>query len=412
MPLLDHPKSLKELTPALKPGSVRPKPSLDRGIGVPVQTSEFWTSRQRQASAIHEVSYRACYKPQLPRYFIERMTRPGDWVYDPFMGRGTTLLESALLGRLPIGNDINPLSEILCRPRLRIPSLAEIEKRLWDIPWKKNNKADIDLTMFFEKRTLQDILSLRAYLKKRHARGSEDHIDRWIRMVATNRLTGHSPGFFSVYTLPPNQAGSQAYQIKVNKARKQVPPYRDVRAVIIKKTRSLLKGVSATEVASLNAAGKKARFLNVDARKTKKIASNSVQLTVTSPPFLDIVSYAKDNWMRCWFNSLDADRISSGITMSKKLDDWTAVMQSVFFELYRITKPGGYVAFEVGEIKKGTIKLDRHIVPVGKKAGFSCFGVLINSQQFTKTANIWGISNNSAGTNTNRIVVFQKRRKA
>jgi len=28
----------------------------------------------------------------------------------------------------------------------------------------------------------------------------------WVRMVALGRLTGHSPGFFSVYTLPPNQA--------------------------------------------------------------------------------------------------------------------------------------------------------------------------------------------------------------
>ena len=47
--------------------------------------------------------------------------------------------------------------------------------------------------------------------------GLEDNIDRWIRMVATNRLTGHSPGFFSVYTLPPNQAASQNSQIKINK---------------------------------------------------------------------------------------------------------------------------------------------------------------------------------------------------
>lgn len=33
---------------------------------------------------------------------------------------------------------------------------------------------------------------------------------------------------------------------------------------------------------------------------------------------------------------------------------------------------------------------------------------MINKQTFTKTANIWGISNNNKGTNTNRIVVFQK----
>jgi hypothetical protein len=35
-------------------------------------------------------------------------------------------------------------------------------------------------------------------------------------MVAVNRLTGHSPGFFSVYTLPPNQAVSVKAQQKIN----------------------------------------------------------------------------------------------------------------------------------------------------------------------------------------------------
>jgi hypothetical protein len=29
-------------------------------------------------------------------------------------------------------------------------------------------------------------------------------------------------------------------------------------------------------------------------------------------------------------------------------------------------------------------------------------------QDFTKTSHCWGIENNKAGTNTNRIVVFQK----
>jgi hypothetical protein len=34
--------------------------------------------------------------------------------------------------------------------------------------------------------------------------------------------------------------------------------------------------------------------------------------------------------------------------------------------------------------------------------------VVINAQQFTKTANCWGVENNAKGTNTNRIVVFRK----
>ena len=79
--------------------------------------NEYWTSGQRQAHGLHEISYRACFKPQLPAFFIDRLTRPGDVVYDPFMGRGTTPLEAALRGRVPIGNDINPLSSLLLRPR-------------------------------------------------------------------------------------------------------------------------------------------------------------------------------------------------------------------------------------------------------------------------------------------------------
>src|SRR6266496_1261934 len=100
---------------------------------VPVFINEFWTSKQRAASSLHEVSYRACFKPQLPRFFIERLTQPGEVVYDPFMGRGTTLVEAALLGRIPFGCDINPLSVVLARPRLAPPFLNEVADRLAQI---------------------------------------------------------------------------------------------------------------------------------------------------------------------------------------------------------------------------------------------------------------------------------------
>ena len=73
---------------------------------MPTFVNEYWTARQRQANSLHEVSYRACFKPQLPRFFIERLTAPGEVVYDPFMGRGTTPVEAALLGRVPFGNDL------------------------------------------------------------------------------------------------------------------------------------------------------------------------------------------------------------------------------------------------------------------------------------------------------------------
>jgi hypothetical protein len=376
-------------------------------VTVPKYTNEFWTSRQRQASSIHEISYRACFKPQLPRFFIDLLTRKGDLVYDPFSGRGTTVIEAGLFGRDIVANDANPLSRIMTEPRFFPPDLAAVEKRLTTIP-RESEGATIDLSMFYHPDTEKEIVALRQYLLKRKADCRDDMIDRWIAMVATNRLTGHSKGFFSVYTLPPNQAVSQQSQQRINRKRQQLPEFRDTHKIILDKSKSLVRSLSLEDKKNLQRAGKRARLLTNDARSTPDIPDTSVQLTVTSPPFLDIVQYREDNWLRCWFNGHNEEKIGKQITMARTLDEWTGVMGSVFRELYRITRYGGYVAFEVGEVRKRTIRLEEHVVPLGVTAGFTCDGVLINQQVFTKTSNIWGVDNMAAGTNTNRIVIFHK----
>lgn len=329
-------------------------------------------------------------------------------VYDPFMGRGTTVLEALLLGRKAIGNDINPLSIVLVEPRLMIPSLETIKGRLSEIRFSTKAKSTIDLSMFFHRRTEAELVSLKRYLKRRRDEGDEDSIDKWIRMVATNRLTGHSPGFFSVYTLPPNQAVSPDNQRRINRTLKQKPGYRNVKELIARKSARLLRYLTAEEVHALSKGAESVILLNNGAGSVPEIGNASVSLTVTSPPFLDIVNYAADNWLRCWFNGINAREIGRKITMARNVAGWGEAMQPVFHELFRITKDGGVVAFEVGEIRKKTIFLEDHVVPLGLKAGFKLEEILINSQSFTKTSNIWGISNNKGGTNTNRIVVFRK----
>jgi len=380
-----------------------------RRVGnVPVYEQEFWTSKQRQANPLHEVSYRGCFKPQLPAYFIDRLSKAGDVIYDPFCGRGTTAIEAALLGRHVATNDVNPLSAILTRPRLEAPLIASIDVRLRALKLVPKRRIDIDLTMFYHPDTERELLNLRAYLAERFDSGAEDDADRWIRMVATNRLTGHSPGFFSAYTLPPNQAVSQESQIKINEKTGKKPEYRDVRALILRKSMQLQSDLNAAARWRLQQAAAQAQFHQGSAARTTELADDSVQLTVTSPPFLNVVQYAKDNWLRCWFNNLDADAIGQGITMSTTVADWSEEMFAVLQELHRVTRPKGWVAFEVGEVQRGTIKLEEAVVPLATAAGFRCEAILINTQKFTKTSNIWGIGNNERGTNSNRIVMLQK----
>jgi hypothetical protein len=362
--------------------------------GVPVYTNEYWTAKQRACHSLHEVSYRACFKPQLPGFFIERLTRPGDRVYDPFMGRGTTLLESALLNRVPVGCDVNPLSALLIAPRLQPPSLDAVASRLSEL-FAEVPHYDLreDLLVFYHPETLQQITHLRTRL-------TPDPIDAWIRMVATNRLTGHSPGFFSVYTLPPNQAVTLKAQIRINAKRNQVPPVRDVARLILKKSRSLLKDPQRPPTI------RGGQLVTGKCEQTPQIAKNSVQLIVTSPPFLDVVDYAADNWLRCWFCGIDPATVE--VTMASRVPDWQALMTRNFHEFQRVLKPGGHIAFEVGEVNGGATRLEEAVLPCGLAAGLEPVLILINQQDFTKTANCWGVSNGSKGTNTNRVVLFRK----
>jgi hypothetical protein len=363
--------------------------------------NEFWTAGQRQAHRLHEISYRACFKPQLPEFFIARLTAPGETVYDPFSGRGTTALQAALMGRRPAANDINPLSAMLLAPRLDPPTLPEVQARLerLDLAHGGTDKGFPDLLAFFHPDTLRRIVALRDYLLDRAARGRLDRVDAWLRMVALNRLTGHSPGFFSVYTLPPNQATSPAAQRRINAVRGQMPPPRDVAALILRKSRSLLAdGPPPPHPAPV--------LLTGPAEATPALATGTVDLIVTSPPFLDVVDYRGDNWLRCWFAGIDVATVP--IARHASLPAWEAFVRSAFAEFARVLRPGGVVAFEVGEVRRGRVLLERHVAAAITGLPFALLGVMVNRQDFTKTAQCWGVTNNAAGTNSNRIVLAQR----
>src|SRR5581483_6521022 len=150
----------------------------------------------------------------------------------------------------------NPLSVVFTKPRLCPPSLEAVNERLKSIDLSGGSQGaggvgsesasdsgcvtQEDLLVFFHPETLQQIYALRDYLLRRQEQGALEPLDEWIRMVAINRLTGHAPGFFSVYTMPPNQAVSVKSQRKINERRGQTPQPRDVARLILKKSRQLL----------------------------------------------------------------------------------------------------------------------------------------------------------------------------
>ncbi len=375
--------------------------------GIPYFINSFWTSSQRKAHSLHEISYRACFKAQLPAFFISRLTERGDSVLDPFMGRGTTLVQAAIMRRHAMGNDINPLSVFLARPRLREVNIQRVAEALSEVDWEENegdpapspDKA-LGLDAFYHPRTLAKLQALRRWI----AAHGPLHADPgqtcdWIRMVALNRLSGHSPGFFSGRSMPPNQAVSAASQQRINTSLGVKPPEKDVPALILRKTRSLLRNGSAP-------AGSAWLLQTGPAWDLAFAPDSTVDLVVTSPPFLDTVDYETDNWLRCWFAGIDPDDVA--IDMHRSEEKWSAMVRRTLTELARVVRPGGHVAFEVGEVRKGQVLLERLVWRAAAGLPFSRLCVIVNRQEFTKTSHTWGVANGRFGTNTNRIVVLRR----
>src|SRR5919107_1061092 len=77
--------------------------------------------------------YSSKYIPQIPNQLISKFTEKNDLVLDTFMGSGTTLVESKILGRNAIGIDVNPLACLISKVKtttLKKSELIEISKIL------------------------------------------------------------------------------------------------------------------------------------------------------------------------------------------------------------------------------------------------------------------------------------------
>ena len=102
---------------------------------------------------------------------------------------------------------------------------------------------------------------------------------------------------------------------------------------------------------------------------------------------------------------MDAEKVK--LTIPNKMEEWQVEMTKVFRELRRVSEEGGHIAFEVGEVRNGKINWKKRSCDAAPTPVLEPLLVLINDQEFTKTANCWGVQNNSKGTNTNRVLCLE-----
>ncbi len=117
--------------------------------------------------------YPAKFFPELPRWLIQKYSKPGEIVLDPFMGSGTSNIEALLLGRHSVGIDVDPFARFLTKVKSTILNIEELEEStdyllnaLLKYDPKKINKADLPIFPYRDNWFNQEILYELAYIKK------------------------------------------------------------------------------------------------------------------------------------------------------------------------------------------------------------------------------------------------------
>lgn len=114
--------------------------------------AESWeysdANTQQLTHNIHR--YSGKFIPQIAARAISILSEPGDLIVDPYCGSGTTLVESALLGRRSIGVDLNPLAVLIAQTKVSPVPEANLQALLDTFKEELAVRAELEAMPLFQ----------------------------------------------------------------------------------------------------------------------------------------------------------------------------------------------------------------------------------------------------------------------
>lgn len=271
--VIAHPKSSRQV--------------VDLSEGSPDNDSIISIQSKNDFHRIHSLGkYPAKFVPDLPAWAITQYSNEGDTVLDPFNGCGTTTTEAWLNGRKGIGVDISPYACLLARAKSSCLDATTIENGtnafIQFLSLESNRKQQRDLhfendLFWFSEDALLEIETIHDYITHNYDGVIKDY---YLAVLST--------------IVKPCSFLDES-QIKVKRDQKKVlkgiaMPFEVMKKHLLK-YRDVVSDCSLDIEHSYNA-----RIINDSVLNICKYCSpGSVDLVVTSPPYINAMNYAMNN---------------------------------------------------------------------------------------------------------------------
>lgn len=322
--------------------------------------------------------YPATFISPIPRTLISSLSEEEDIVLDPFGGKGTTAIEATLQNRIPLYCDLNPFaventeglfaaieyvlagvnSPFVTKEELR--EKVSSEERISDQMLKY--RINQDAVNWFHKNTLSMILAI------------IESIDMYISIGDRKMELIGKLAFSSILKSASSQKGHFTYVTDNCKPAKDELREKDAIGLYVDKIEQILRAAREfiTQFNLLNPDVKlsdllqKRHIVTGNAKDLSWIGENTVDLVVTSPPYLCSQDYIKTmRLMNLFFENQQAFDIDvkheigaralrgrkSEVVVYKFYED----MRDVFAQMNRVLKKDGSLALVVGQGKSKTV---------------------------------------------------------
>lgn len=383
--------------------------------------------------------YPATFPAPIPKYLVGLLSETGDTVFDPFGGKGTTAVEALKQRRRFIYNDLNPHAVLIMRCLFDVISQDGDEESILQVVSEDRSAmariASAGVHLSYKGKDEKLILeklpeSIDNELSKRKIKRDVIywfHAETLIELILLfdyiNSFEGTAQGlrklaFLSILKEVSSQRGHFSY-VTDNCKPAEMKYYSATDAyidMIDRVQRACVNFIKQYEIINkthdLQEYCKLCMIHEGDAKNCSFIPEASVDLIITSPPYLCAQDYIltmrlndfffpDDGFINMPFREIGPRRLRTraGI-VTAYFDD----MNLVFKEMHRVLKDDAYLCLIIGQGKgkvSNGIDVIKKVKEYAKKNGFA--------EQFEATRNINYRTNRIGGVDNENLILYRKK---
>lgn len=260
---------------------------------------------------------------------VEKYSKPGDLVVDPFAGRASSIYAAATNGRHGLGIEINPLGWIYAKVKLKPSPLNEVEKRLREVARASaSNMYSLqseNLPEFFHWCYSEDVLTF-LLAARRNLDWRSSQVDRTLMSFILVYLHGKITQALSNQTRQTKAMGN-IYSVRWWKERKMKPPQIDPYKFLLQRIHwRYQKGLPLTLQSKVKMADS-TKVLKKEVEAFGDKLGKRCSLFFTSPPYYGLTNYHKDQWLRLWMLGGEEQPVWSSEKHKGRFDSQTEYLE-------------------------------------------------------------------------------------